>query len=100
MGVVAKGGYTEGVIGATPMGNAYTFFGTTFGWLCCRLVSLPTRRCRLLSILLNAGRCKCLWRNLGRLPFFEEGFGELSEDNSSSAGVFVKPEKIRYLQKW
>ena len=41
MGIARKVGYIEGAIGAMPIGNAYTFSGTVFGWLCPRPVSLP-----------------------------------------------------------
>ena len=38
-------------------------------------------------MLLNARRCECLYRDLALLLFVGEGFGELSEDNSSSVGA-------------
>ena len=84
MGAARKVGYTEGAIGAMPVGNAYTFSGTTFGWLYSWSVSLPTWLRRLLSVLLITGRYECLWLDLAPLLFAEEGFGELLEDNLSS----------------
>ena len=60
---------------------------TALGWHCSRLVSLLARRSRPSSVLLNAGRCECLWRDLALLLFVEEGFGELPEDNSSFFGI-------------
>ena len=89
MGAALKVGYIEGAIDATPMGNAYAFSGTTFGWLYPRHVSFPARQCRPLLVVLNAGQCKCLLRDLARLLFDKEGFGELLEDNSSSVGAFA-----------
>ena len=38
-------------------------------------------------MLVNARRCECLYRDLALLLFIGEGFGELSEENSSSAGA-------------
>ena len=73
--------------GTTPVGNADTFPTTSFGWFYPRPVSLLARQNVLLSTLLNAGRCECLWRDLALLLFVEEKFSELPEDNSSSAGV-------------
>ena len=75
------------MIRTTPIGNAYTFSGTVFGWLYSRLVSPLTWQSRPLLVLLNAGRCECLWLDLALLLFSREGFGELSDDNSSSARV-------------
>ena len=47
MGATPKAGYTEGMIGATPVGNAYVLSGEAFGWLCPRPISLPARLSRL-----------------------------------------------------
>ena len=75
------------MIGTTPVGNAYEFSGTAFGWLCSRPISLLTVWSRPLSVLLNAERCKYLWRDLSLLLFTKERFSELPEDNSSSTRV-------------
>ena len=75
------------MIDTTPIGNAYTFLEAVFGWLYPWHISLLVGRSKPLSVLLNAGRCECLWHDLEQLLFTEEGFGELPEDNSSSAGV-------------
>ena len=72
-----------------PVGNADAFLGSSFGWFCPRPVSLLARRNVPLSALLNARRCECLWGDLALLPFAGERFGELPEDNSSSAKVFT-----------
>ena len=72
-------------INAMPIGNSYAFLGVAFGWLCPRPVYLPTRQSKPLLVLLIAGRCECLLHYLARLLFVKEGFGELPEDNSSSA---------------
>ena len=97
MGAAPKAGYTESVIGTTPVNNAYAFLGATFGWLCPRPVSLLARRRRSLSVLLNARRCERLWRDLAWLPFTWEGFGELLEDNSSSASVFASSGRMGFF---
>ena len=70
-----------------PVGVAYAFPGTAFGWLYSRAASPLARQSRPLLVLLNAGQCECLWHDLALLLFAEEGFCELFEDNSSSAGV-------------
>ena len=69
------------------MGNADAFSGASFGWFCPRPVSFLTRRKVPLSVLLNARQCECLWHDLALLLFVGERFGELLEDNSSSARV-------------
>ena len=75
------------MIGTTPLGNAYSFLSTVFGWLYPRHVSLITRQINPFLMLLNAGRWECLWRDLALLLFSRERFGELPEDSSSSALV-------------
>ena len=87
IGVVPKAGCIDGMTDTTPGINAYTFSGATFSWLCSRPASLLSWRSRPLLVLLNVGRCECLWRDLALLLFVGEGFGKLYEDNSSSAGV-------------
>ena len=70
-----------------PMVDAYTFLGIAFCRLCSRPTSPLTWKSRPLLVLLNARQCECLWRDLALLFFGYEGFGKLSEDNSSSVGV-------------
>ena len=69
------------------MGNIDAFPGTPFSWFCPRLVSLLARWNVPLSALMNAERCKHLWRDLALLLFSGERYGELPEDNSSSPEV-------------
>ena len=76
------------MIGTTPVGNAYVFssvvlclVGSTLGLF----LSLLGRVGRYW--LLNVRQWECLWCDLALFLFNEEGFGELSEDNSSSAEV-------------
>ena len=60
MGAAPKVGYTEGTIGAMPVGNAYVFSSLAFGWLYARPASLHAQQSRPLSVLLTAGWCECL----------------------------------------
>ena len=69
--------------------NANAFMGTSFGWFCPRPVSLLTWRIVPPLDLLNAGQCELLWRNLALLFFAGEWSGDLPEDNSSFAEVFM-----------
>ena len=87
IGPVSKARYTGYMGGTTPMGNAYSFSGTSFGWFFPWHVSLLAWPNVPLSTLLNARRCECLWYDLALLVFVGERFGELLEDNSSSVGV-------------
>ena len=80
-------GYTDGMIGTTPVGNEYVFSGTAISWLYPWPVSLLSWRSMPLSVLLNAGRYECPWRNLALLLFAEEGFGKLLENSSSFVGI-------------
>ena len=40
VGPIPKVGYTDGMIGITPIGNADAFPSVAFGWLCPRPISL------------------------------------------------------------
>ena len=55
------------------VGNAYSFFSAAFGWLCSRPDSLLARWSRPLLVLLNAGRCECLYHDLALLLFAGDG---------------------------
>ena len=90
-------GYNDDMTGTTPAGNAYDFSNAVFGWLCSWPASLLARRSRLLLVSLNAGRGECLWHDLVLLIFTREGFGELSEDSFSSAGIIASSETMGFF---
>ena len=48
-------------------------------------------------MLLNAGRCECLWHDPGLFLFAKEGFGKLSEDNSSSVRVSASTRTMGFF---
>ena len=62
VGATPKAGYIEGVIGTTPVGNAYTFSGSTFGWLCPRPVSLLTAE----KAFIDVAKCRVVRESLAR----------------------------------
>ena len=61
MGAALKARYIKGMIGTMP-----SFLSMAFGWLCPRPASLLARLSRSLLVLLNAGHCECLWRDLAQ----------------------------------
>ena len=89
-----KAMYTGCMGGTTLVGNANTFPGTSFDWFFPWLISLLARWNVPLSALLNVRRCEFLWRDLALLLFSKDRFGELSEDNSSSAGVSTSSRTV------
>ena len=87
VGPILKAGYTRGMGGITPAGNADAFLSTPFDWFCPRPVSLIAHQNVPLSVLLNAGRCEHLWPDLALLFFARERSDELPKDSSSSIRV-------------
>ena len=85
------------MIGTTPVGNANKFLGVTFGWLCPWPISLLTQQSRPLSVLLNVGRCECLWGDPDLLLFIEERFSKLPEDTSLSAEITTSSRKMGFF---
>ena len=86
-GATLKGGYMDGTGGATLLGRSGTYSRAGSDWRRSLLASLYTqRRATLMDRLDRRGGLFLDWASAAFGDGEQRGSGELSEDNSSSAG--------------